>query len=270
MATPILSIIQVTAPPWFTEIPVFSIDAVKPAVLATSTIQPDLSSPTSRAVKHDYGDCAILPAGHGPVPKYDNTRGFYHSREIHDAAKKAHTPPGYIKSFISATGSYVGAIYLGHYELESFDTHECARRCTEHGQLVNATQPSVPTGTSAAAAAKTTETGYAQQTPEETCEGFNVYFERSPTIHLGPHCPDAPSRTLIKCAIWGEPLHEEKATNTGYREWDFDVAIAGSNGYSLAKHGKGGKSMAACGKRVAKTLLAAVFVGHVLWGLGMF
>jgi hypothetical protein len=30
-------------------------------------------------------------------------------------------------------------------------------------------------------------------------------------------------------------MEEKGATNTGYMEWDFEVVIAGSNGYRLGK-----------------------------------
>lgn len=299
MASSLLSMLQATAAPWITEIPLFSLEAVKPIVIAatpttTPTTLPDLPTPTLSAVQHTLsvfqhtqGDCAPQPAAYGPIPKYDNVRGFYHSKEIQDVAEKAETPPGYIQSFESAKGSYVGAKYLGHYELSSFDTLACARRCDEYEKMVKP----LSTGTDANSGLQTTAQNDAANKSNEDeqnqiCKGFNVYFERSPTIHLGPKCRDAPSRTIIKCALWGEPLHIEKATNTGYKEWDFDVAIAGSNGYHLQKGGssggvgggvggiggggRGGRGRGAAsgmkGMVMSKMGLLGVFVGQVVLG----
>ncbi|RWA11047.1 hypothetical protein EKO27_g4042 [Xylaria grammica] len=52
---------------------------------------------------------------------------------------------------------------------------------------------------------------------------------------LGDFCPDSQSTTLIKCVFWGSPTSVDNAKNTGFRYYDFDIVIAGSNAYdSLA------------------------------------
>ena len=38
--------------------------------------------------------------------------------------------------------------------------------------------------------------------------------------------------TVIKCALWAEPLYDMDATDDGFMAWGFQVAIAGSNGYN--------------------------------------
>ncbi|ENI01868.1 hypothetical protein COCC4DRAFT_147315 [Bipolaris maydis ATCC 48331] len=201
------------------------------SVIATPLRSPGSTGlpPPPMTIRGTHGDCEVQPSGYGPVPKYDNMRGFSYSSEIRHAAENAPIPPGYIESFVSANGSFVGSHYLGHYELKSFDTLEG------------------------------TESGH-----DQICQGFNTYFERAPAIRLGPGCRESASRTIIKCALWGESLRIEGAKNIGYREWDFDVVIAGSNGYSLEKYAE--SSNLAPGKKLEPVVLAALFALQVFLG----
>ena len=134
-------------------------------------------------------------------------------------------------------------MYLGHYELRSYDAGECARKCDGWGDGGSEREGFTESFTSIPSD-QTPPSGLPIHTPSplaspspsphpQICNGFNLYFERSPSIHLGPECRDAASRMIIKCALWGEGVEEEGATNTGYTEWDFKVVIAGSNGYRL-------------------------------------
>ena len=217
-----------------------------------------LASPTRPpAIRGVPGDCAPQAEGHGPIPRYDNVRGFYHSPEIHDAAASAAIPPGYVQSFASANGSFVGTQYLGHFELQSYNTLACSKRCNEWGRLGNLLSDG-PGNQTAAAVFEIGDNTVAGRADEQVCQSFNVYFERSPAIQLGPECRDSTSRTIIKCALWGEPLRIEGATNVGYKEWDFDVAIAGSNGYNLEKYAEA-KNMAS-GKKMSRATVTAIFV----------
>ncbi|EMD66110.1 hypothetical protein COCSADRAFT_137372 [Bipolaris sorokiniana ND90Pr] len=201
------------------------------SVTATLPRSPESTGPppTPIATRGTHGDCEAQPSGYGPIPKYDKMRGFYYSPEIRHAAENAPIPPGYIESFVSANGSFVGSHYLGHYELKSFDTLEG------------------------------TEPGH-----DQICQGFNTYFERAPAIRLGPECRESTSRTIIKCALWGEPLRIEGAKNIGYREWEFDVVIAGSNGYSLEKYAE--SRNLAPGKKLDHMVLATLFALQVFLG----
>jgi hypothetical protein len=193
--------------------------------MATTTLS---VTPTPHIVHTEVqGDCAPQPTGYGPVPKEDTMWGFYDSSEIHDAAANAITPPHYIQAFAFANASYVGGHYLGHYELESYDTLNCSARCDTYTDRILSDIQS--------------KNAISKDEEQSICQGINIYFERSPVIHLGSHCPNSKSRTVIKCALWGEELEPRHATNTGYNEWNFDVVIAGSNGYSLGKEAKKAK-----------------------------
>lgn len=50
----------------------------------------------------------------------------------------------------------------------------------------------------------------------------------------GSSCPDPPSTTVIKCVFWGGPVYSTNANNKGQWRNDFEVVIAGSNGYNTA------------------------------------
>lgn len=64
------------------------------------------------------------------------------------------------------------------------------------------------------------------------CISINMAFERTPSADPAV-CVDPSSVTVIKCVFWGEPITASTATNTGYRRDNFQVVIAGSNGYVL-------------------------------------
>lgn len=90
--------------------------------------------------------------------------------------------------------------YLGFTDLESYDVLGCAAQCNE----ING------------------------------CVSINIYFERDPSVDPGTgnnSCSDPASTTNIKCAFWGGPVDTANAVNAGQYQNEFEVVIAGSNGY---------------------------------------
>lgn len=67
---------------------------------------------------------------------------------------------------------------------------------------------------------------------ERYCRGFNIYFERDPSLDPASGCPNPASTTNIKCSLYGYPVALNAATNKGQYRQDFQTVIAGSNGYS--------------------------------------
>lgn len=67
----------------------------------------------------------------------------------------------------------------------------------------------------------------------DLCTGFNLYFERDPTVNPADNCRNPPSFTNIKCTLWGSRLTPETAVNRGQYRRDFQVVITGSNGMIL-------------------------------------
>ncbi|KAI9814586.1 MAG: hypothetical protein M1827_003142 [Pycnora praestabilis] len=159
--------------------------------------------------KRQNGDCAPQPSGAGYVPSPDTDSGFetYYEQDqnIDDAEGYVNAPENYIAVFDNLQASYSGYAYLGLYTLSSYSVYDCAFHCD------------AVTG----------------------CVGFNIYFERDPSVNPAAACPNPPSTTNIKCTLWGLPVTPAGVTNTG--QWRgpedangqaFHVVIAGSNGYN--------------------------------------
>ncbi|KAI1114104.1 hypothetical protein F5Y14DRAFT_190878 [Nemania sp. NC0429] len=145
--------------------------------------------------------CNLLDAGFGPVPLPDSAESFLAYDEFASAANSASVPSGYFQTFGNLKGSNSAYGYSGFSTLETYDTQECARRCNN----------------------------------VDTCSGFNIYFERDPSIVPGAGCEDPASTTVIKCVYWGGFISADNANNLGQWREQFHVVIAGSNGYMKDK-----------------------------------
>ena len=92
-----------------------------------------------------------------------------------------------------------GAGYLGYYSLSSYNVQACAAYCNSVA----------------------------------TCLSFNIFYERDPTLNPADACPNPAAGTAIKCSLWGVPASKASASNIGQYRDQFQVVIAGSNGYTL-------------------------------------
>lgn len=117
---------------------------------------------------------------------------------VQEMANSAPTPQGYTLSFSNKQASVSLNSYLGLYTLKSYDTIKCQQLCDA----------------------------------ANLCSGFNIYYERNPTLAPAEACPKPSSLTNIKCTLWGSPITPESAKNKGQYRRDFQVVIAGSNGYT--------------------------------------
>ncbi|PSN66455.1 hypothetical protein BS50DRAFT_472244, partial [Corynespora cassiicola Philippines] len=142
--------------------------------------------------------CSPLPQGSGPVPSPDTADAFLVDADFASAAESAVAPLGYLSTFTNIQASPNAPNYLGYHTLSSYYVPGCADFCSSTA----------------------------------TCTSFNIFFERSPSLEPADDCPNPPSTTLIKCALWGSPISAELATNFGQYRNDFHVVLAGSNGYS--------------------------------------
>lgn len=147
--------------------------------------------------KRANGSCSPMPTGHGPVPDPDTSYEFLNSDAISNLAKNASTPSGYHRVFIDLHASSSAGDFLGYSSMDSYDTEQCATQCNQ----------------------------------EDGCQAFNIFIERSPTVSVGSECPNPPSTSIIKCALWGSAVDKANTNNAGYTDNSFVVAIAGSNGY---------------------------------------
>jgi hypothetical protein len=151
---------------------------------------------------HDIGIVSDVRSA-GPVASPDTAAAFLEDSRISNAATSAGTPAGYQQSFVNKAGSSQQIGYLTYKTFETYDVQGCADACDG----------------------------------ERYCRGFNIYFERDPSLEPGPNCPDPASTTNIKCSLYGYPVAGEAATNQGQWRQQFQVAIAGSNGYTKLNKG---------------------------------
>lgn len=203
-----------------------NIHTTTPAIISSLVVAPTAS------VVHGSNDsvCISRPPGFGPIPEHDDVLSFHNFSAFGEAAKQAPIPTDYSLVFENRKAAVLNSADLGYTELESYDTIKCAAQCNNN----------------------------------QNCSSFNIYFERTPSVYLGPECTDAPSITVIKCVLHGVFITEYRLVNFGSRTWDFTFAMAGSNGYNK------GEDVISLGKRSTQVNLVLglfILVGWLaLWG----
>ncbi|KAL8940416.1 MAG: hypothetical protein Q9211_002281 [Gyalolechia sp. 1 TL-2023] len=180
---------------------------------AAAEVTEDLSSPSKRGLgKRGVNDpCSPQPDGYGPKPATNSVDDFLGFQTFatarvtivqhQDTSSNAATPQGYQRSFQGLQGSVSANTYMGLYTLKTYDTIKCQQLCDA----------------------------------ADSCSGFNIYFERDPTLAPAEACPNPASFTNIKCTLWGSGVTAESTTNKGQYRRDFHVVMTGSNGYTKNK-----------------------------------
>ncbi|KAI5924611.1 hypothetical protein F4810DRAFT_131990 [Camillea tinctor] len=171
-------------------------DLASATAAATSTPLP-VEAVEKRGIVEARSACDALPVGAGPTPTPDTDTAFLAFDELSYAAINADVPTGYVQTYSDLQASSSAYGYLGYTTLSSYDTAAAASQCDSI-------------------------TG---------CLGFNIFFERDPSVETGADCPDPASTTVIKSVFWGGYVEEGNAKNAGQWRNDFHVVIAGSNGY---------------------------------------
>ena len=179
-----------------------SVSAVSEVTDAILSSQPsvdlsDATSNTTSSTLRKRSACDAQPSGSGPVPSPDTASAFLSNSAFASAASAAPTPSGYDQTFSNLYASNNAYGYLGYTTLSAYDSELCASKC-------NAI---------------------------DGCAAFNVYFERDPSVDPGTGCENPASTTNIKCVFWGGPVTSDNANNAGQWRDQFQVVIAGSNGY---------------------------------------
>lgn len=88
-------------------------------------------------------------------------------------------PSVYFASFRDAKASVHAIGYLGYDVVEVYDPSVCAVKCNS----------------------------------KAGCIGFNLFFQRDPTLDPGITCKNPPAFANIKCTYWGRPANPEAASN---------------------------------------------------------
>ncbi|KAK0106052.1 hypothetical protein ONS95_004558 [Cadophora gregata] len=151
------------------------------------------------AVEKRDGTCAQQPAGSGPPSNPDTPSNFQIDPNFTNLATAATTPTNYTLAFSNGNAATAGTTFVGSTLLTTYAPAQCASFCTQTMR----------------------------------CAGFNIYFERDPS--LDPNavgCPNPAGVTNIKCILWGETVSNTTATNYGQFRASFQVVVAGSNGYN--------------------------------------
>ncbi|PNS19017.1 hypothetical protein CAC42_6112 [Sphaceloma murrayae] len=164
-------------------------------ITATPSPRDDESTPLS---KRQAACAPQAPGATGvPVLPFDNPSFFVSNPTFTVPSLRATTPANYTLTFSGLNAASQPYGYLGYTLFQTYDVAACAALCTA----------------------------------SPLCLSFNIYFQRSPSVVPGPTCLNPPSVTRIKCALWGGPAPPSSATNAGQWRADFQLVIAGSNGY---------------------------------------
>ncbi|KXL51322.1 hypothetical protein M433DRAFT_102178 [Acidomyces richmondensis BFW] len=189
-----------------------SVTGVAASAAGTTTISSSSACPTTPEAGTYCGfinpedACAPQPSGYGPQVQPDTPAAFEAYPAFSQDALSAVTPQGYVNVFKNLNASVNANSYLTYETLTSYDVEGCAAFCDNTA----------------------------------LCTAFNIYIERDPSVNpttngtnvgWGSNCPNPPSITNYKCSLWGSSIDAASATNYGQYRDEFEVVIAGSNGY---------------------------------------
>ncbi|TVY85008.1 hypothetical protein LSUE1_G003435 [Lachnellula suecica] len=164
--------------------------------VATSTIAQ--SEPTDTVIPTVSEACATQPDGYGPKVQPDTVVAFEAYAPFHQAAQSAKAPAGYVSTFVDLNASVTANTYLGLQTFTSYDVTSCSEYCD------NTT----------------------------LCTGFNIFVERDPSVNPSDNCTNPASIINYKCTLWGSGVDAASATNVGQTRDQFQVVIAGSDGFT--------------------------------------
>ncbi len=143
--------------------------------------------------------CVSMPSwGFDFLPSVNTPAGFLNDTTIYTTALNAAAPAGYVWNWAGLFSSVVSPYYIGYAQLTSYNVSACAAYCT------------ATTG----------------------CQGFDIYYERDPTVWPGVGCMNPSTQTGVHCALYSTKLNYTNALNVGQWNGNFMVVIAGANGYS--------------------------------------
>ncbi|GAM85279.1 hypothetical protein ANO11243_032830 [Dothideomycetidae sp. 11243] len=143
--------------------------------------------------------CATVPNyGVTYVPTVSTPAGFLNDTTIYQTALNAGTPSGYVWNWAGLYTAVISSSYIGYAQLTSYNASACAAYCNS----------------------------------VSNCQGFDMYYERDPTVWPGASCPNPTMQSSIHCALYSSAVTVASASNVGQWNGNFQVLVAGANGYS--------------------------------------
>ncbi|KAG9553605.1 hypothetical protein KCU71_g10255, partial [Aureobasidium melanogenum] len=178
--------------------------AVSSALAADPSDSFPLDSALAKRATSTATGCQAQPTGVslGPQGSDDSPSAFlaypaFSATAVAAAASSA-VPSGYVNTFSNLQASNNAYGYMGYTLLTDYSAQKCADKCTK----ING------------------------------CQAFNIYYERDPSVNPDSQgCSNPSSTTNIKCVFWSGPVTSDNANNAGQWRNNFQVVIAGSNGY---------------------------------------
>ncbi|OJD38667.1 uncharacterized protein BKCO1_40002 [Diplodia corticola] len=173
--------------------------ATATAAATDSTVaKRDLTAAEAKCAENGW-DCCPLPTGTLDLPSPNTADAFTSFSTYSDLATGATAPSGYTQAFSNQDGAVQQVGYRGVYTLDSYSPSDCAAYCDA----------------------------------DSSCQAFNIYIERDPSIRPDYDvCTNPDATANVKCTLYGYPVAAETATNTGQYQGDFQVVVAASNGYN--------------------------------------
>ncbi|KAH6613051.1 hypothetical protein C7974DRAFT_428779 [Boeremia exigua] len=131
--------------------------------------------------------------------KLDPAEAFLADETLQKQAKDAKLPAGYTQVYSNLQKAASANGYMGYTIMPSYNVQTCADKCSS----------------------------------TLGCQGFNTYFERSPSKAPAAGCQDPPGSANPFCVLWGGPVSKDNALNEGQWREKYHVVITASNGYVL-------------------------------------
>lgn len=113
------------------------------------------------------GNCSARAHGNGFSPIPDTVEMFRSNPAFRVYSGAAVAPPNYTIVFSEDHRIFSTGKVVKYVKIPGYDPHICAELCNQ-----------VP-----------------------ACQSFNLFFERTPTLWLGPNCTNSPSSATIRCVL---------------------------------------------------------------------
>ncbi|CAD0085225.1 unnamed protein product [Aureobasidium mustum] len=145
------------------------------------------------------GACSTMPNfGYTYTPTNPAPSAFLKDTTLRAQYMTASVPANYVWRFAGFYASISQAGYMFYTELSSYSPSQCAAICDAN----------------------------------TACKGFNIYFERTPSLAPGNGCVNPAPQVDVKCAFYSTAVSEANAVNIGSWRSSFNVVITGGNGYT--------------------------------------